>query len=96
MLRVRSCHSLVSRLALISRPNGGEVWIGNYQSNIITIIDAATDRVVQTVPAVGDGPASTKFTPDGKYVWVTNSRSNASSGFDVARRRVVARPSAAC
>jgi len=96
MLRFRSLSLAGQPIGIDIAPNGGEVWIGNYQSNIFTIIDAATDRIVQTVSAVGDGPARIKFTPDGKYVWVSNSRSNDSIGFDVARCRVIVRPSAAC
>jgi len=72
-------------------PDGSEVWVSNFRSNTITIIDAATDRIAKTLPAVGDGPARIKFTPNGKYVWVTNSRSNELIVFDVARRCVIRR-----
>lgn len=72
-------------------PNGREVWISNFQNNTIAIVDVATDHIVQTFPAAGDGPARIKFTRDGRYAWVTNSRSNELIGFDVAHRRVVHR-----
>ena len=72
-------------------PNGHEVWVSNFQNNTITIIDADTNHIAQTLPAAGDGPARVRFTPDGKYVWVTNSRSNELIAFDVAQRRVVRR-----
>ena len=72
-------------------PNGREVWVSNFQSNTITIIDADTNQIAQTLSAAGDGPARVKFTPDGKYVWVTNSRSNELIVFDVAQRRVIRR-----
>ena len=72
-------------------PSGGEVWVSNFQSNMITIIDTATDVVIQTVSAQGDGPARVKFAPDGECVWVTNSRSNEVIVFDAARRSVIRR-----
>jgi YVTN family beta-propeller protein len=72
-------------------PNGTEVWVSNFRSNTISIIDAATDHVAQTFPAVGDGPARVKFAPNGKTVWVTNSRSNELIGFDAGRRRIFSR-----
>ena len=70
-------------------PNGREVWVSNLESNTITVIDTSTDRIAQTLPERGDGPARLKFTPDGKYVWVTNSRSNELIVFDVTRRCVI-------
>ena len=44
-------------------PNGHEVWVSNFQNDTITIIDADTNHIAQTLPAAGDGPARVKFTP---------------------------------
>jgi YVTN family beta-propeller protein len=69
--------------------DGAEVWVSNFQNSSIAIIDTATDSIMQTLPAGGDGPARVKFTPDGKEVWITQSRSNELVIFAAARRRII-------
>jgi YVTN family beta-propeller protein len=72
-------------------PDSSAVWVSNLQNNTISVINTADDRIVQTLPAGGDGPARLKFTADGKQVWVTNLRSNELVAFDVAERHIVRR-----
>jgi YVTN family beta-propeller protein len=71
-------------------PDGAEVWVSD-QSSTISVIDTATDRITQTFPAGGDGPARVKFTPNGTQVWITQSRSNELVIFAAAQRRVIRR-----
>jgi YVTN family beta-propeller protein len=70
-------------------PDRAEVWVSNFQNSSIAVIDTATDRVMQTFPAGGDGPARVKFTPNGTQVWITQSRSNELVIFSAAQRRVI-------
>jgi YVTN family beta-propeller protein len=72
-------------------PDGTEVWVSNFQNSTIAVIDTATDRIMQTFPAGGDGPARVKFTPNGTQVWITQSRSNELVIFAAAQRRVIRR-----
>jgi DNA-binding beta-propeller fold protein YncE len=72
-------------------PNGREVWVSNFKTDAIAVIDAASDRVVQIFPAGGEGPARLKFTPDAKYVWVTCSRSNDLVVLDAGQHRMIRR-----
>ena len=52
------------------RPDGKELWVGNAGDGTISIIDLATKRVSETVPANVSGVNRLKFTPDGKLVVV--------------------------
>jgi YVTN family beta-propeller protein len=72
-------------------PDGGEVLVSNFQNSSIAVIDTATDRIRQTFPAAGDGPARVKFTPDGRQVWITQSRSNELVIFAAAQHRIIRR-----
>jgi YVTN family beta-propeller protein len=51
---------------------GQRAYVANFETNDVTVIDAATHAVVATVP-VGAGPFGVAATPDGRFVYVTNS-----------------------
>ncbi|MCI0354625.1 MAG: beta-propeller fold lactonase family protein [Acidobacteria bacterium] len=70
-------------------PNGGEVWVSNRGAHNISILDAAADQVVATIPSGGQVPIRLKFTPDGKHVLVCNAQSNLVTIFDAAARKQV-------
>jgi YVTN family beta-propeller protein len=51
-------------------PDGKELWMVNRQSNTISILDALSGAVKNTL-AVADRPDAIAFSPDGKYVFWT-------------------------
>jgi YVTN family beta-propeller protein len=69
-------------------PDGKEIWVANAQDGTITIIDAASKNVTQTVPISVKGANRLKFTPDGKQALVSGlggrSASSTSPGGDLA------------
>ena len=71
-------------------PDGGEVWFANVQTNVISVLDVRTDRIVATFASGGAAPMRIKFTPDGKRVLVPHRESKRLIVFDRARRAPVA------
>ena len=67
-------------------PNGKEIWAANAQDGTISILDAASRKVVQTLAANVGGANRLKFTPDGKLVFVSSLRSADLAIFDAASR----------
>jgi len=69
-------------------PDGMEIWVANAQDGTITIIDAFSKTVRQTVPISVTGANRLKFTPDGRQVLVSGlgarGASSPSSGADLA------------
>jgi len=51
-------------------PDGKEIWAANAQDATVTIIDAASKRVIETLPISLPGANRLKFTPDGKRVLI--------------------------
>jgi YVTN family beta-propeller protein len=71
-------------------PNGSKVYVGNQNSNDVSVIDTATNTVVATIP-VGSFPAGIAVTPDGSKVYVANNvGSNTVSVIDTATNTVSA------
>lgn len=77
-------------------PDGREIWVANAKDDTVTIIDATSKTVSQTLPIPVQGANRLKFTPDGKRVLISGlagaGSAAASSGddlvvFDVARRK---------
>ena len=54
-------------------PDGKELWVANAQDGTISIIDVASKKVKETLPANLRGANRLKFTPDGKFVFVAGS-----------------------
>jgi YVTN family beta-propeller protein len=71
-------------------PNGREVWVGHIGDGGISVIDTATDKVVQTI-AVGGIPIRVRFTPDGQRVLVSDAQNGRVVVLDAATRRELAR-----
>ena len=76
-------------------PDGKEIWVANAHDGTITIIDAASKNVSQTVPISVKGANRLKFTPDGKQALVSGlgggSASSTSSAGDLAVLNVALR-----
>ena len=51
-------------------PDGKEIWTANAQDGTVTIIDAASKKVTETLPISLRGANRLKFTPDGKRVLI--------------------------
>lgn len=53
-------------------PDGTNVYVTNWRSNNVSVINAATNTVTATIP-VGLTPFGVAITPDGKKAYVANS-----------------------
>jgi YVTN family beta-propeller protein len=72
-------------------PDGRELWVANAQDGTVSIIDAATRTVTQTLAANVNGANRLKFTPDGRLVFISSLRSSDIAIFDAATRRELKR-----
>jgi len=75
-------------------PDSKEIWAANAQDATVTIIDAASKRVIETLPISLPGANRLKFTPDGKRVVIAGGGGAASTGrnlvvLDAATRKEV-------
>jgi YVTN family beta-propeller protein len=70
-------------------PDGAEVWITNRAANTITLIDAGSLEIIDTIPCA-DFPIRAKFTPDGSRFLVSNARSGTIAVFDARERKQIA------
>ena len=69
-------------------PDGSRVYVANWLSQTVSVIDTATNTVVKTV-AVGDNPVGVAVHPDGSRVYVANEYSHTVSVIDTATNTVV-------
>lgn len=72
-------------------PDGREIWAANAQDGTVSIIDAATKKVTETLQAHVNGANRLKFTPDGKLVFVSTLRGPDLTILDAATRKEVKR-----
>ncbi len=74
-------------------PDGNEIWAANSQDATVTIIDAASKRVTQTLPISLRGGNRLKFTPDGRRVLIAGGGGGAAGNslvvMDAATRKEV-------
>ena len=70
-------------------PDGREVWVAWRNDSKISVVSTATDAVVETFSAAGEGPQRIQFTPDGSQVWSSNVRSNTLTVFDAKTRKLL-------
>ena len=73
---------------LAIHPNGRVVYVSNTVSGTISVIDAASRRVVDTI-RVGTEPYGIALTPNGRKLYVANARSNDVSVIDTATNCVI-------
>ncbi len=59
-------------LALVASPDSDFVYVANFVSNDISIIDTITNRVEATTIHIGMNQRALAITPDGKYLYVVN------------------------
>ena len=72
-------------------PDGKEIWVANAQDGTISIIDAATKKVSETLAANVAGANRLKFMPEGHRVFVSSLRSGAVAVLDAASRKEIKR-----
>ena len=75
-------------------PDSKEIWAANAQDATVTIIDAASRRVIETLPISLPGANRLKFTRDGKRVLIAGGGGAAPTGrnlvvLDAATRKEV-------
>ena len=85
-----------SPAGVVITPNGRFAYVanngsGNVNSNTVSVIDTATDKVIGSV-TVGNKPLGIDVTPDGKYVYVTNSNDGTVSVINAATNTVLGAP----
>lgn len=68
-------------------PNGKEIWAANAQDGTVSIVDAATRRVTDTLQVKVNGANRLKFTPDGTLVLVSTLGGPELVILDAATRR---------
>lgn len=71
-------------------PDGRELWVGQNGDGSISIIDAATNKVKETIK-VGEVPIRVKFTPDGKRVLVSDAKAGELIVLDASTRKEIKR-----
>jgi YVTN family beta-propeller protein len=72
-------------------PDGKEIWAANAQDGTVSIVDAATRRVTDTLAVKVNGANRLKLTPDGKLVFVSTLGAPELVIIDAATRREVKR-----
>ena len=71
-------------------PSGREVWVTAADSGRVTVLDAASGRVLASFPSGGEGPARVRFTPDGRLAVIPHDVSSTLTLVDVASRTPIA------
>jgi YVTN family beta-propeller protein len=74
--------------ALDLSPDGTELWVANHGDGTVTIIDAASLRVKETVARMSGFPIRLKFTPDGRRVLITDMMAGELIVLDATSRAV--------
>lgn len=72
-------------------PDGKEIWVANAQDGTISVIDAGSKQVVQTLAANVPSANRLKFTQDGKLVFVSTLNGPEVTVLDAHSRAVVKR-----
>ena len=70
-------------------PDGKEIWVANAADGTVSIIDAASKRVTQTLAADVGGANRLKFTVDGKLAFVSSLRGSDVTVIDTVTRKTI-------
>jgi YVTN family beta-propeller protein len=69
------------------------LYVANYNSDTVSVIDGTTNQIVGTIDnGVNTGPWTLAITPDGKTVYVTNYDSGGIDTIDTATNQIVGAP----
>jgi YVTN family beta-propeller protein len=72
-------------------PDGREVWAANRADGTVSVIDTATNKVVETIAKFSQLPFRVAFTPDGKRVLIPDPVGGELIIFDAATRKEIKR-----
>lgn len=72
-------------------PDGKEIWVANSQEGTVSIIDAASKKVIDTLAANVQSANRLKFTPDGSRVFISGLRLENVVVFDAHTRKEIKR-----
>jgi len=72
-------------------PDGREVWAANRADGTVSVIDTATNKVVETLAKFSQLPFRVAFTPDGKRVLIPDPVGGELIIFDAATRKEIKR-----
>jgi YVTN family beta-propeller protein len=72
-------------------PDGKEIWVANAGDGTVSIIDAASKQVTQTLAADVGGANRLKFTTDGKLALISSLRGSDVTVIDTVTRKTVKR-----
>jgi YVTN family beta-propeller protein len=73
---------------VVVSPDGRRVYVANGRGGTVSVIDAATNVVTNTL-AVGQRPWGIDITPDGSKLYTANGPSNDVSVIDAAKLQVI-------
>src|SRR5581483_893755 len=65
------------------------VWAANALEGSVSVIDAATQRVVETIPAGLKSASRLRFTLDGRYALIAGEEMNTVAVLDVSARKLL-------
>ena len=71
-------------MGVVVSPDAKRVYVANGRGGTVSVIDAATNAVVSTIP-VGQRPWGIALTPDGKKLYTANGPSNDVSVVDTEK-----------
>jgi YVTN family beta-propeller protein len=72
-------------------PDGKELWVANAQDQSVSIIDAVSEKLIETVPVPFASANRIKFTLDGRHVLISDLRAPELFVLDAATRKVIKR-----
>jgi YVTN family beta-propeller protein len=75
-------------MGVVVSPDGKRVYVANGRGKTVSVIDAASDSLVQSIE-VGQRPWGIALTPDGAKLYTANGPSNDVSVVETARMLVV-------
>ena len=75
--------------AIAENPAGTDVYVANFGSNNVSVVNTLTDAVVAVIP-VGTAPTDVAVNPAGTLAYVTNSQSSSVSVINLASNTVTA------
>ena len=62
--------------SLTASPDGLRIYVANYLSNSVSVIDLSTKKVIRTISLhYQDGPLDLACSPDGNLLYIANHRS---------------------
>lgn len=83
--------AIVASMAAAASASAAQLAVvGERDSDQVSFVNAATNKVVGTPVEAGDGPTSVAITPDGKYAYVTDVFGKSVSVIETGLRRNVA------